>query len=284
MLERLKLKAVEIPVHPREGIDLEVLADSLERLPIKACWFMSNFQNPMGASMDDEKKRALAELLARHQVPMIEDDVYAELYFGQQAPKPVKAYDQEGLVMHCSSFSKSLAPGYRVGWVAGGRYAEQIERLKLMTSLSASIPAQAAIADYLQHGGYDRHLRKLRYALETQQNAMLAAVARYFPEQTRVSRPSGGYFLWLELPEAVDSLRLFQLAWPRASASPRGRSSPPPAASPIAPGSTTGTRGARGRRRRWRPSGGSPSRWRDDAPHTESHSGVGRITARGHPP
>ena len=89
VLERLKLKAVEIPVHPREGIDLEVLADSLERLPIKACWFMSNFQNPMGASMDDEKKRALAELLARHQVPMIEDDVYAELYFGQQAPKPV---------------------------------------------------------------------------------------------------------------------------------------------------------------------------------------------------
>ncbi|MFO5783481.1 aminotransferase class I/II-fold pyridoxal phosphate-dependent enzyme, partial [Klebsiella pneumoniae] len=78
VLERLKLKAVEIPVHPREGIDLEVLADSLERLPIKACWFMSNFQNPMGASMDDEKKRALAELLARHQVPMIEDDVYAE--------------------------------------------------------------------------------------------------------------------------------------------------------------------------------------------------------------
>lgn len=212
VLERLKLKAVEIPVHPREGIDLEVLADSLERLPIKACWFMSNFQNPMGASMDDEKKRALAELLARHQVPMIEDDVYTELYFGQQAPKPVKAYDQEGLVMHCSSFSKSLAPGYRVGWVAGGRYAEQIERLKLITSLSASIPAQAAIADYLQHGGYDRHLRKLRYALETQQNAMLAAVARYFPEQTRVSRPSGGYFLWLELPEAVDSLRLFQLA------------------------------------------------------------------------
>ena len=168
--------------------------------------------------------------------------------------------------------------------MAGGRYAEQIERLKLMTSLSASIPAQAAIADYLQHGGYDRHLRKLRYALETQQNAMLAAVARYFPEQTRVSRPSGGYFLWLELPEAVDSLRLFQLALAQGISLAPGRSSPPPAASPIAPGSTTGTRGARGRRRRWRPSGGSPSRWRDDAPHTESHSGVGRITARGHPP
>ena len=212
VLERLKLKAVEIPVHPREGIDLEVLADSLERLPIKACWFMSNFQNPMGASMGEAKKLQLYELLRQHQVPLIEDDVYAELYFTQEPPKPVKSHDREGLVMHCSSFSKSLAPGYRVGWVAGGRYAEQIERLKLMTSLSASIPAQAAIADYLQHGGYDRHLRKLRYALEMQQGAMLASAARHFPASTRVTRPSGGYFLWFEFPEQVDSLQLLQLA------------------------------------------------------------------------
>ncbi|SDO88596.1 DNA-binding transcriptional regulator, MocR family, contains an aminotransferase domain [Pseudomonas jinjuensis] len=212
VLERLKLKAVEIPVHPREGIDLDVLADSLEKLPIRACWFMSNFQNPLGASMSEDRKRALATLLARHQVPLIEDDVYAELYFARQAPKPVKACDSEGLVMHCSSFSKCLAPGYRVGWVAGGRFSGQIERLRLMTSISASIPAQAAIADYLQHGGYDRHLRKLRHALEGQQNAMLAAVARHFPEETRVTRPSGGYFLWLELPERIDALKLFQLA------------------------------------------------------------------------
>lgn len=120
VLERLKLKAVEIPVHPREGIDLEVLERSLEQLPIKACWFMSNFHNPLGASLAEARKRRLAELLKQYQVPMIEDDVYAELYFGQQAPKPVKAFDSEGLVMHCSSFSKSLAPGYRVGWVAGG--------------------------------------------------------------------------------------------------------------------------------------------------------------------
>ena len=114
--------------------------------------------------------------------------------------------------MHCGSFAKSLAPGYRIGWVAAGRYAQKIERLKLMTSLCASMPAQAAIADYLQHGGYDRHLRKLRYALEEQQSAMLAAIGRHFPAQTRVSQPSGGYFLWLELPEQMDSLKLFQMA------------------------------------------------------------------------
>lgn len=212
VLERLKLKAVEIPVNPREGIDLEVLAERLTDLPIKACWFMSSLQNPLGASMSDSKKQALYALLHKCQVPLIEDDVYAELYFGAQPPKPVKSFDTDGLVMHCGSFSKSLAPGYRVGWVAGGRYAEQISRLKLMTTISPSVPAQAAIADYLQHGGYDRHLRKLRHALETQQGAMLASAARHFPAGTRVTRPSGGYFLWFEFPEKVDSLQLFQLA------------------------------------------------------------------------
>lgn len=212
VLERLKLKAVEIPVHPRDGVDFESLADSLRRLPIKACWFMSGLQNPLGASMPEANKDALYELLAAHEVPLIEDDVYAELYFGARAPSPVKNRDRKGLVMHCGSFSKNLAPGYRVGWVAGGRYAEQINRLKLMTTLSPSVPAQAAIADYLKHGGYDRHLRKLRDSLQLQQDAMLAAAARYFPAETRVTKPVGGYFLWFEFPERVDSLQLFQLA------------------------------------------------------------------------
>ncbi|HAB02829.1 MAG TPA: GntR family transcriptional regulator [Pseudomonas sp.] len=212
VLERLKLKAVEIPVHPREGMDLTVLAQTLDKHPVKAVWCMTNFQNPVGASMPEAKKQALVELLVRHQVPLIEDDVYAELYYAQQAPKPAKAFDTQGLVMHCGSFAKSLAPGYRIGWVAAGRFAQKIERLKLMTSLCASMPAQAAIADYLQHGGYDRHLRKLRYALEGQQANMLAAIAEHFPAQTRVSQPSGGYFLWLELPEHVDALKLFHLA------------------------------------------------------------------------
>ncbi len=196
VLERLKLKAVEIPVHPRDGVDLDSLQDSLSRLPIKACWFMSSFQNPLGASMSQEKKVRLYDLLEQRQIPLIEDDVYAELYFGAKAPHPIKSLDRSGLVMHCSSFSKTLAPGYRVGWVAGGRYTEQIDRLKLMTTISPSVPAQAAIADYL----------------ELQQSAMLAAAARYFPAGTRVTKPVGGYFLWFEFPEQVDSLQLFRLA------------------------------------------------------------------------
>ncbi|WP_049631287.1 GntR family transcriptional regulator MpaR [Cellvibrio sp. pealriver] len=212
ILERLQLKAVEIPVHPRDGIHLQTLEDSLQRLPIKACWLMSHFHNPLGASMSDEKKQTLCELLHRHQVPLIEDDVYAELYFGVTPPKPIKQFDRSGLVMHCGSFSKNLAPGYRVGWVSAGRYAEPIQRLKLMTTISPSVPAQAALADYLQQGGYDRHLRKLRNSLEQQQQCMLNAIATYFPKDTRVTRPTGGYFLWVELPEQVDSLQLFSMA------------------------------------------------------------------------
>lgn len=212
MLERLQLKAVEIPVHPRDGIDLEVLTNALEKMPIKACWFMTNLQNPIGASMSSERKQQLYKLLQQQQIPLIEDDVYSELYFGNKPNHPVKRYDQQGLVMHCCSFSKCLAPGYRIGWVAGGRFTEHIKKLRLMTTISPAIPSQAAIADYLQHGGYDLHLRRLRHALEVQQTQMLASIARHFPANVRVSRPSGSYFLWVELPETVDSLYLFQQA------------------------------------------------------------------------
>lgn len=211
-LERLKMKALEIPVHPQEGLDLAALAEALKRHPVKACWFMTSFQNPMGASLSADKKKALVELLARHEVPLIEDDVYGELFFGSRSVLPAKAFDRKGLVMHCSSFSKTLAPGYRVGWVSPGRFGAQIERLKLMTTLSVSLPAQMAVADYLQHGGYDKHLRRLRHAMESQLSSLLGAVARYFPQDVRVSRPGGGYFVWVEFAQDFDALALHQAA------------------------------------------------------------------------
>ena len=211
-LERLGMRALEIPVHPQGGLNLEALAAALARHPVKACWFMTSFQNPTGASLSDAGRQALVDLLARRGIPLIEDDVYGELYFGPQAPRPAKAYDRDGLVLHCSSFSKTLAPGYRVGWVAPGRFGQRIERLKLMTSLGASLPAQAAIADYLQHGGYDKHLRRLRHALESQKASLTAAIARHFPKGVRVSQPAGGYFLWVEFAEGFDTLALHREA------------------------------------------------------------------------
>lgn len=211
-IESHGLRAIEVPVQPREGMDLQALAVALERHQPKACWLMTNFQNPVGSLMPDAKKQALVALLAAHDVPLIEDDVYGELYFGTRRPLPAKAWDTTGIVLHSSSFSKCLAPGYRVGWTVGGRYSKAVARLKTTRSLSASAPAQAALADYLAKGGYDKHLRQLRHALAAQQSAMQDAVLRHFPKGTRATRPDGGYFLWVELAGGTDALELHRRA------------------------------------------------------------------------
>lgn len=211
-IERNGLKAVDVPCHPREGIDLAAMARALKQHKPRACWLMTNFQNPLGSLMPDENKQQLVALLTRHNVPLIEDDVYGELYFGAKRPKHAKAFDSEGIVMHCSSFSKCLAPGYRVGWAAPGRYAKAVERLKLTTTLATSVPAQIALANYLQKGGYDRHLRSLRHTLQLQQLQFIEAIERHFPQGTRLTAPSGGYFLWVKLPDGVNSLELHRAA------------------------------------------------------------------------
>lgn len=215
VLQRLGLRAVELPTDPVEGVDLDALQALLTGPAASrpaACWFMPSFQNPLGALMPVERKRALVRLLARHEVPLVEDDVYAELYSGHRRPPPAKAFDEQGLVLHCGSFSKSLAPGYRVGWAAAGRFAGPVLRLKGMSTLGGSLPAQRAIADYLEQGGYERHLRRLREALDRGRRQGLRAVEQHFPAGTRVTRPGGGYFLWLELPASVDALALQQRA------------------------------------------------------------------------
>ncbi|HJW45369.1 MAG TPA: PLP-dependent aminotransferase family protein [Lysobacter sp.] len=207
-LERLGLHALEVATDPRDGIDLEALEAAMVRHRPKACWVMTNFQNPLGSAMDEAKKRALVELVTRHEVPLIEDDVYGELYFGARRPVPAKAFDRHGWVMHCTSFSKTLAPGYRIGWVSPGRFARQVAQQKLVASLATCVPAQLGIARYLERGSYERHLRELRATLQDNRDLYIEAVSRHFPQGTRVSRPSGGYFLWIELPPHVDALML----------------------------------------------------------------------------
>ena len=211
-IEALRLRVLEIPSHPRHGVDVGAFAAALERHPIRACWLMTNFQNPLGALVPDERKTELMQLLDKHDIPVIEDDVYAELFFGRHRPKPLKAFDRKGLVLNCGSFSKSLAPGYRVGWVAAGRFAAALQRRKLMSSLSTSAPAQDAIALYLREGGYERHLSGLRRSLAEQQAAALESLTRHLPPGIRITPPEGGYFLWLELPETHDAIEIHHRA------------------------------------------------------------------------
>ncbi|MGU5696254.1 aminotransferase-like domain-containing protein [Aeromonas allosaccharophila] len=207
-IERLKLKAVEIPVIPGVGIDLALLEDALSQMPIKACWLMGNVQHPLGHTMPDGHKQRLMALLNSHKVPLVEDDVYAEVYFGRERPKPIRHWDQRGDSLLCSSFSKCLAPGFRVGWVVAGPHAERVQRLQLMSTLSTNVPSQLALAEMLRQGGVDAHFRRLRHTLAQRQQQMRAALLRLLPGEVRLSSPDGGYFLWLELPAHFDSRTL----------------------------------------------------------------------------
>ncbi|WP_259394995.1 PLP-dependent aminotransferase family protein, partial [Ralstonia pickettii] len=156
-----------------------------------------------------KRKRELIDLLTARGVPLIEDDVYGELHFGTAPTRPAKLYDDSGLVLHCGSFSKCLAPGFRIGWVAAGRYVRQIRQARGVSAPAADVPAQMALSNYLRDGAYDRFLRKLRRNLAAHQAQMLAAVRTYFPDGTEVFAPRGGYFLWIELPPRVDAMHLF---------------------------------------------------------------------------
>jgi DNA-binding transcriptional MocR family regulator len=210
-LEVHGLRALEIPTHPRDGISLEALEFAVEHNPIRAVFVISNFNNPLGSKIPDERKKALVELLARHEIPLIENDVSGELYFGEKRPLVCKAFDTKGLVILVSSFSKDISPGLHLGWVAPGRYSSEVEWLKLTLSPSPTLP-QMVVAEFLEGGNYDQYLRRIRREYARNVDLMSDAVVRYFPEGTRLTRPSGGLVLWVQLPENVDSLELYKMA------------------------------------------------------------------------
>ncbi|MFP6561174.1 PLP-dependent aminotransferase family protein [Paraburkholderia sp. B3] len=214
-IERLGMRAIEVSTHPETGLDLDALERVLRRQKVAACMVMPNFQNPLGFRMPDERKARLVALAEAHDMPLIENDVYQELYFGQTRPTPLKHFDTSGIVLHCASFSKSLSASYRIGWAMPGRYRAQVEKLKFLNTLTTPSVPQVALADYLRHDGYDRHLRRLRRFYRQQARLMRAMVQRFFPAGTRTSDPQGGYVLWVELPASVDSMRLYQAALAR---------------------------------------------------------------------
>jgi len=212
IIESLGMRVCEIPTYPREGICLDELEQRLRCCRIKACLFTLNYSNPLGSCMPDEKKKKLVQILSKRQIPLIEDDIYGNLTFDITRPKVAKAFDEEGWVMLCDSFTKTLSPGSRVGWVAPGRFKEQIEFLKFVnTSATASLP-QMAIAEFLQNGGFDHHLRKIRRLYCAQMQQMSECICHHFPEGTRITRPSGGMSLWIELPPRVNALTVYRHA------------------------------------------------------------------------
>lgn len=207
-IESLGLKVIEISSDPVTGIDLNNLQKAIKKFSVKSCVVIPNFNNPLGSCMPDENKKKLTEIITEHNIPLIEDDIYGELYFGRNRPKTCKYFDKKGLVMHCSSLSKSLTPGYRIGWTIPGKFVEQVNQMKRIHNISCPTITQAAMAHYLKHGRYEYHLKNLRKALHTQSLRYVQAIIKYFPADTKVSRPHGGFILWLELNKKVNAFKL----------------------------------------------------------------------------
>ena len=208
----LGMKIIEIPTNPQSGMDLNQLEAAIRKHRVKACVVMTNSHNPLGYVLPDHYKKALVDVTARWNVPLIEDDTYGDLAHQDLRPRTAKSFDRNGLVILYSSFSKILSPGYRIGWVVAGRFREEIERLKLLTSVASPSLPQSVIAEFLVTGGYDRYLKRLRTRLAGQVESVRQAIAKYFPQGTRISRPAGGYMLWIEFPPRISALKLYRAA------------------------------------------------------------------------
>ncbi|MCE1181622.1 MAG: PLP-dependent aminotransferase family protein [Rhodocyclales bacterium] len=212
LLETLGLKALEIPTDPRLGLSIEAFELASRHGGIAACLLVSNGSNPLGCVMPEDKKRRLAALAVERGIPLIEDDIYGDLHHGEQRPWPIKAFDRSGNVMLCSSFSKSLSPALRIGFVAAGRYRSAVAMHKTISSGGTNPIGQMVLAEFLESSAYERHLRQLRRQYQRQVVAMQDAVARYFPLGSRVSQPQAGYVLWVELPEGIDASLCYEAA------------------------------------------------------------------------
>lgn len=212
LLQRLNLKLIEIPASEKDGISIDTLKFVLDNHSVKAMFTISNFNNPLGFVMPDEKKKEMVKLLDEYRVILIEDDIYGDLYY-ESRPTACKAFDKTSNVIHCSSITKTVSPGLRIGWIAPGKkYFDEICNLKTLLNISTGAINQIAAARFLKEGGYDRHMRKLREALKIQFAEVRSCILEHFPEGTEVTDPDGGSLLWVTLPEGIDSLDIYHKA------------------------------------------------------------------------
>jgi DNA-binding transcriptional MocR family regulator len=210
IIQALKLKALEIPTHPKTGISIEALEMALEQWPIKVLQITPTCNNPLGYVMPEENKQRLITLANRHDFAIIEDDIYGDLAYAHPRPRSVKSYDTQGRVLFCSSFSKTVSPAFRTGWCAPGRYIEQFKHMKYVSTACGSVLQPRAIAEFVAQGYYNRHIKTMRAQYLRNRDRMIDLVTRYFPSSIRMTYPQGGYLLWIDLPETIDTTRLNQ--------------------------------------------------------------------------
>ena len=212
LIETLGMRALEVYTCTEDGVCVEDLTEAIKQYEITACLFSTAINNPLGSMKTDEQRQAMVSLLEQHNIPLIEDEVYSEIYFSDSKPKPAQLYSEKGLVMTCSSFSKTAAPGYRIGWLLPGKFEEQAKRIKRAQSASTPMLQQWTLNEYLLSGDYDRHLCVLRKTLAYNCERMRALIAEYFPPEVCISKPLGGSVLWLRCQSHVKTGEFFQQA------------------------------------------------------------------------
>ena len=212
LLKEFGLKVIEIPMNPDTGMNLDVLEFVLDRQQVKAVITIATNSNPIGSTMPPEAKRRLVELCGTNSVLLLEDDIYGDIYFGEKRAPACKAFDESGNVILCSSFTKSLAPGLRLGWMVPGRHYEKILAVKTMTNVATSTLSQHMALNFLSGGHYDRHMRQLNKSAEQRVAALRQAVKKHFHPDTQVTEPKGGFVLWITLPGRGDMNNIYETA------------------------------------------------------------------------
>src|SRR5688500_11376481 len=212
VVEYLGLKVVEVPNDTTSGIDVDAVRNIARSTRLAAAVLMPNFNNPTGSVTSDAAKREIVGILSAAEVPIIEDDIYGDLHYGNVRPTSMRAYDEAGMVISCGSVSKTIALGYRIGWAVTPTFHSEIARAQFFSSVAPPTLQQLVLARYYASGGYDRYLRRVRTTLAANSQSVVDAIVRYFPNGTRVVRPSGGIVLWVELPPGVDAVELFRTA------------------------------------------------------------------------
>lgn len=210
-IRQLGMSAIALDFHgdlPQALVDLEKLAHAGR---ISACLLSTNVTNPSGASMSEAGKIALVTCLSRLGIPLIEDATFADLHF-DGAPRAAMSYDETGNVLLCGSLTKTLAPGLKLGWVSGGKYHANIVAFKRAMSAGQQLLVQAAVGEYLASGGYKHHLRQLRQTCRTQVAEMIAFLYDAFGPDADITAPTGGYLVWLRLPNGVSGNAVARMA------------------------------------------------------------------------
>ena len=210
VLQSLHLRALEIPTHPRHGLSLHALQLALDTQPVKALMVVPTLSNPLGACMPLPERRRLAQMAARHGLAVIEDAIYNDLAESDEMRRTIKSCDTTGHVMLCDSFSKTLAPGLRLGWVEAGRWTQAVQAIKDSQSGGQPAVLELALADLITQTGHAAAMRQLRAQMAARLEEARHAIATHFPPGTRVSNPPGGLLLWLELPRGLDAVRLHE--------------------------------------------------------------------------